>query len=235
MSAANAVRAAAGALRDAEALHTKVSEKLTAAQASAPVAIDLSHMTRAVEDAAAEHALGLADIGVVEAASRALNEATALVDRTRSERTALSAATQGLTRRLESSERAVVAASEGLKAASVAWIEFDMSEAEREYMAAAEIVTRCLVRHAAGARALERKGEQLNNAVSLAAPLSLPTVGPSTCARFLQRFPAAPHAIGADLGHALAPGDIDIESELAALTEPKPGIVNTIKRLARAA
>ena len=234
MSAATAVRAAAAALRDAEALHAKVAEKLTAAQASAPEEIDLAPLERAVEDAAASQALGLADLASVTVASKALADARAQAAAGRSERAAQAAATQGLTRRLESAQAEELAAREALQAASVAWVQADMADAESAYLKAAEAVTKALSRRQGGARVLQSQNPEVwMRDYSL--PLTLPTVGDLTRARYMLANPHAPHAVGVNLADVLPAGDVDVQADLATLIDTKPtGLVATLKRAIRA-
>lgn len=235
MSAATAVRAAAAALRDAEAMLAKTAEKLAAASASQPALPDIEGLTLKVEDTSAAVALGLADEAELSAAVRALNEATTLAAAGRSARVSAKALAEGLRRRLEAAELDLVAARTALDDAQKAWLHAEMLSAEAAYMAAAEIVVQALCRHSAGARSLESRGERLNHRVGLAAALVLPTINEASCARYLESRPHPAAAIGADLSGVLALHVPDtLESELAALLTQPTGLVAALKRAVRA-
>lgn len=228
-----AVRNAAQCLRDAEALHATIVSKLAASHAAAPVLPDLDELARAVEDASASHALGLAEATEVDTARRSLAEAQRAATEVSGERAASLATAGGLQRRLSTAASATAVALEGLEAAALAWLRADMAAAEAAYLQAAQNVVQALCRHAAGARALQARGVTLPNVVTLAQPLILPTVNATTAALFVERRPTAPHGIGENLVDVLGQRDEALEAELAALLEPPKratGIVETIKR-----
>ena len=119
------VRNAAQRLRGAETLHTTIVSKLAAVRAAAPDLPDIETPTRDAEDAAAAHALGLANAGELDAARRALVEARTEAAATGGERAAVLAADL-------QEDRGVI------KAATLAWLHADMAAPETAYLEAAQ-------------------------------------------------------------------------------------------------
>jgi len=97
---------AAQTLRDAQALHDKVLDRLDAARAAVPEPADLQALQTALEDCASDHALGLGSAATVTAARKALSEAPAHAD---ARATALGLV-NGLQRRLQAAQTALMAA-----------------------------------------------------------------------------------------------------------------------------
>ena len=226
-----AVRAAAQAQRDAQALHHKISERLAAAREPGPALPDLDGLQRALEDASADQAIGMTDAATVATARGALADARAAVAATAGERATQLATAEGLQRRLESAEGQSAAAAEALNNAAVEYLRAELQGAEAAYLGAAQAVVLALHRHAAAASALRIRGAPVHYAAAQVSQCNLPVIGSASEEAFADHQPKEVY-FGSGLMRVLPAHASTIEADLAALIEaPAVGIVAAIKRL----
>lgn len=214
------VRAAAQRLRAAQDALVKTTAAATAAEPAADhITPDVACLSQALEDAAASHALGETDAASVKQAAADLAAAQASAAAAAVDRAAADAATAGLRRRLQQAKSEVEAAALALEDACRAWLLAEMAAAETSYLQAVAATAQAHGRHAALAASLDRRGAAISNPVTLAAPLTLPTIGPASCEAYSAVRPNE-HGIGANLLAVLAAGSDNPDAEIAALIAP---------------
>ncbi len=217
------VRKAARRLGEAEAMHAKATQKLADAEASILPVPDLADLRQALQDASAAHALGEVEAQAVENARQALQSAEAGAKASSARSAELQAVSQGLRRRVEAAQAEIEAARGALRAARVAWLNEHMKAADREYMAAAEIVMRAACKRDGAASVLLSLNEPVTGHTSLTSKVVLPTIGLVGSDRFLVLRTGASSDVPKDLPPWMVPPDESAAAELDALIEEASG------------
>jgi hypothetical protein len=225
------IRAAADALRNAESVRDKIATAIEAiAGADAGVLPDLEAARSRVEQMLADEALGIATAGSAAAAQKALADAEAAHSAAQAVAGRAASTRRGLDARLTDAQAAVVAAQAALDDARKGWMLAQLADMEADYLAAARNVASLHARHQALVGALTSRGVPVPNTFSVTAPLSLPVLGPLGSDAVVKHTPAERHGVGKVLNRALAE-PVNIEAELVAMTEQKPGLIARASRV----